>query len=381
MQTWLVGGAVRDKLLGIPAKDRDWVVVGATPEEMLAAGFTRADADFPVFIHPQTGEEYALARVEYKTGCGYKGFEIHAGPDVTLEQDLKRRDFTINAMAMNEDGEVVDPFHGRDDLQNGRIRHVSDAFSEDPLRLLRAARFAARFRRHGFHIAHETQRLMQEMAQSGELRSLTPARIWSEMSRALSEPNPEVFFRVLHSSGALKDVFPELANCLGADARSHQALPELLETLALVAKQTSDPVKRWAALLFLLHQCDTSVDVLEISKRYNAPASYRNLPLALVELSKQLQAPADLDAVSVYRLLESHGALRNPSAFMELLAFSKSLPGANGNAMATLEKALHAVLQVQPEAYIQSGLQAKELGDALKQAKIAAIAQATGETP
>ncbi|RTZ59155.1 MAG: hypothetical protein DSZ33_04845, partial [Gammaproteobacteria bacterium] len=258
MQTWLVGGAVRDKLLGIPAKDRDWVVVGATPEEMLAAGFTRADADFPVFIHPQTGEEYALARVECKTGCGYKGFEIHAGPDVTLEQDLKRRDFTINAMAMNEDGEVVDPFHGRDDLQNGRIRHVSDAFSEDPLRLLRAARFTARFHRHGFHIAHETHRLMQEMAQSGELRSLTPARIWSEMSRALSEPNPEVFFRVLHSSGALKDVFPELANCLGADARSHQALPELLETLALVAKQTSDPVKRWAALLFLLHQCDTS---------------------------------------------------------------------------------------------------------------------------
>jgi len=380
MRTWLVGGAVRDRLLGVPENDRDWVVVGATPEEMLSSGFRRADVDFPVFTHPQTGEEYALARVEYKTGCGYKGFEIHAGPDVTLEQDLKRRDFTINAMAMNENGEVVDPFHGQDDLQNGRIRHVSDAFSEDPLRLLRAARFAARFHRYGFHIAHETHRLMQEMAQSGELRSLTPARIWSEMSRALSGPNPEMFFRVLHSTGALKDIFPELESCLGADVGSHEALPELLETLALVAKHTDNPAKRWAALLFSLHQCDTSVDVLGISKRYNAPAPYRDLPQALVDLSEQLQAPAELDAASVYRLLENHGALRNPSAFMDLLDFAKSLPDANSNRISMMEKALHKVLQVKPEAYIQNGLQGRDLGNALKQAKIAAIAEATGES-
>ncbi len=380
MQTWLVGGAVRDRLLGLSPKDRDRVVVGATPEQMLAAGFTRADADFPVFIHPQSGEEYALARVEYKTGCGYKGFAIHAGPDVTLEQDLKRRDFTINAMAMSADGKLVDPFHGQDDLREGRIRHVSDAFTEDPLRLLRAARFAARFHHLGFRIAHETHRLMREMAQSGELRSLTPARIWSEMSRALAEPNPEIFFRVLHATGALQDVFPELAGCLAADTPSHEPLPPLLQTLALAAKHTDDPAQRWAALLFALRQCDADIDVVEISRRYNTPLRYRQLPQTLVDLGKQLRSAAEPDAESLYRLLESLGALRNPPAFAALLAFARNLPGINSDRVATLERALNTIQQVKPETFIQNGLQGKQLGEALTQAKIAAIAKTLGES-
>ena len=376
---WLVGGAVRDQLLGITPKDRDWVVTGATAEQMLAAGFVRADNDFPVFIRPDTGEEYALARVEYKTGCGYKGFEIYAGPDVTLEQDLKRRDFTINAMAQNDNGDIFDPFHGQNDLQNGKIRHVSPAFTEDPLRLLRGARFAARFHRFGFHIAHETHRLMKQMATSGELQALTPSRIWSEMVRALAEPNPEVFFRCLYVTGALKDPSPELGNCLKTDpATNHSVYPAVLENLAKLSRSHQDPIERWAALLLALYQCEPNTDVRKLSERFNAPAAFRDTPQSLVALHDALNDESPLDASTIYQLFETQGALRDPDAYRKTLALAQALHADNGKS-ARLAAALTAVQQVKPATFLQQGLKGGELGAALKKARISAIRQTTGE--
>ncbi len=214
VEMYLVGGAVRDKLLGLPVKDRDWVVVGATVEDMLEMGFQPVPGVFPVFIHPQTGEEYALARRETKTGPGYHGFSVETGPDVTLEQDLARRDLTINAMAEDERGTIIDPFGGRKDLQRRLLRHVTPAFAEDPVRLLRIARFSARFSSLGFHVAHETHGVMKEMAAAGELAHLQGQRIWQEMARALMEAQPWRFFQVLHACGALGRLFPVLASAL-----------------------------------------------------------------------------------------------------------------------------------------------------------------------
>ncbi|MDU6435603.1 MAG: multifunctional CCA tRNA nucleotidyl transferase/2'3'-cyclic phosphodiesterase/2'nucleotidase/phosphatase, partial [Pantoea sp.] len=204
MKTYLVGGAVRDALLKLPVKDRDWVVVGATPEAMLAQGFQQVGRDFPVFLHPKSREEYALARTERKSGNGYTGFVTWSAPDVTLEQDLQRRDLTINAIAQTESGELIDPFHGLRDLQTRLLRHVSDAFNEDPLRVLRVARFAARFAHLNFRIAEETQALMRQMAESGELSHLTAERVWKETEKALTSRNPQVYFQVLRDCGALE---------------------------------------------------------------------------------------------------------------------------------------------------------------------------------
>ncbi|RRA40172.1 multifunctional CCA tRNA nucleotidyl transferase/2'3'-cyclic phosphodiesterase/2'nucleotidase/phosphatase, partial [Cronobacter sakazakii] len=203
MKSYLVGGAVRDALLGLPVKDKDWVVVGATPAEMLALGYQQVGKDFPVFLHPQTHEEYALARTERKSGQGYTGFTCYAAPDVTLEQDLQRRDLTINAIAQDDSGEFIDPYHGRDDLKARLLRHVSPAFNEDPLRVLRVARFAARYAHLGFRIAPETLSLMREMAENGELEYLTAERVWKETESALTTRNPQIYFLMLRECGAL----------------------------------------------------------------------------------------------------------------------------------------------------------------------------------
>ena len=207
MKAYLVGGAVRDELLGLPVKERDYVVVGATPEEMVRLGFKPVGKDFPVFLHPSTHEEYALASTERKSGRGYKGFTVYASPEVTLEEDLKRRDLTINAMAKAEDGTLIDPFGGKKDLEAGVLRHVSEAFAEDPVRILRVARFAARF---GFRVADETMQLMHEMVDSGEADYLVAERVWQEFARGLAEPHPELMFEVLQRSGFLEKAFPEL---------------------------------------------------------------------------------------------------------------------------------------------------------------------------
>ncbi|HET9350688.1 MAG TPA: multifunctional CCA tRNA nucleotidyl transferase/2'3'-cyclic phosphodiesterase/2'nucleotidase/phosphatase, partial [Burkholderiales bacterium] len=207
MRVYLVGGAVRDELLGLPVKERDYVVVGSTPEEMVRLGFKPVGKDFPVFLHPKTHDEYALARTERKSGRGYKGFTVYASPEVTLEEDLKRRDVTINAMAKAEDGILIDPFGGKKDLESGVLRHVSEAFAEDPVRILRVARFAARF---GFRLAEETLALMKHMVASGETDYLVPERVWQEFSRGLAEPDPERMFEVLQRTGFLAKAFPEI---------------------------------------------------------------------------------------------------------------------------------------------------------------------------
>src|SRR2546421_148642 len=207
VKAYVVGGAVRDELLGLPVKDRDYVVVGATPDEMVKAGYKPVGKDFPVFLHPETHEEYALARTERKSGRGYKGFTVYATPDVTLEDDLRRRDLTINAMAKDESGALIDPFHGKEDLAKGVLRHVSEAFAEDPVRILRVARFAARF---GFSVAAETMALMRRMVDSGEADYLVAERVWQEFAKGLAEPHPEKMFEVLESSGLLQKAFPEL---------------------------------------------------------------------------------------------------------------------------------------------------------------------------
>lgn len=220
MQIYLVGGAVRDRLLGRPVQDRDWVVVGATPERMRAQGYKPVGADFPVFLHPQTGEEYALARTERKHGRGYGGFVFHTGPEVTLEDDLSRRDLTINAMAQASDGRLIDPYGGSADLQARVLRHVSPAFAEDPLRVLRVARFMARYAALGFRLAPETRELMRQIADSGELAHLTAERVWQELARALAEPMPSAFLRTLRDCGALKRVLPEVDVLYGVPQRA-----------------------------------------------------------------------------------------------------------------------------------------------------------------
>ncbi len=245
MKIYLVGGAVRDGLLGLPVKDKDWVVVGATPQQMLDNGYQQVGRDFPVFLHPDSHEEYALARTERKSGHGYTGFVCHADPDVTLEQDLQRRDLTINAIALDENGGYVDPWGGREDLERRILRHVSPAFNEDPLRVLRVARFAARYAHLNFRIADDTMSLMREMAARGELAHLTPERVWKETENALSARNPQVYFQVLRDCGALAILFPELDALFGVPA-PEKWHPEIdtgvhtLMTLAMAAQLSPD---------------------------------------------------------------------------------------------------------------------------------------------
>ncbi|ACY57472.1 tRNA nucleotidyltransferase [Yersinia pestis D106004] len=253
MNIYLVGGAVRDSLLNLPVTEQDWVVVGATPEQLLKLGYQQVGKDFPVFLHPVSHEEYALARTERKSGQGYTGFTCYAAPDVTLEDDLLRRDLTVNAIARSADGEFIDPYHGKQDLENRVLRHVSDAFGEDPLRVLRVARFAARFAYLGFTIAPETMSLMSNMAQSGELSALTPERVWKETEKALKTQSPHVYFQVLRDCGALAVLFPEIERLFGVPA-PEKWHPEIdtgihtLMTLAIAAQLSPEVDIRFAAL-------------------------------------------------------------------------------------------------------------------------------------
>lgn len=253
MDMYLVGGAVRDALLNIPIKDRDWVVVGATPEQLLAQGFQQVGADFPVFLHPHNKEEHALARTERKSGSGYQGFDCRFSPDITLEEDLLRRDLTINAMAQDEQGQIIDPYHGQQDLQDKMLRHVSPAFAEDPLRVLRVARFAARFAGLGFQVAEETLALMRQMVTDGELDHLVAERVWQETQRALTEDHPQVYFQVLRDCGALNIWFKEIDDLFGIP-QPEQYHPEIdCGIHALMSLQACVPLSehvatRWAAL-------------------------------------------------------------------------------------------------------------------------------------
>ena len=339
MKTYLVGGAVRDKLLGIPVKDRDWVVVGATPDAMLDLGYTQVGKDFPVFLHPESREEYALARTERKTGQGYKGFTVHADKSVTLEEDLQRRDLTINAIAENEDGTIVDPFNGRADLEAKVLRHVSAAFVEDPLRVLRVARFAARFHHLGFSIAEETMALMQDIAASGELWDLVSERIWTEISRALEERSPQVFFQVLRGCNALGDILPELENLFGVPQpkKYHPEIDTGIHTL-MVLEQASvlseDPVVRFAALMHDIGKAEVprerwpnlqgheqlGADLINTAcKRIRAPNEYRDLARITCLYHTHCHRTDVRHPAAILDTLEHCDAFRKPERFEQFL--------------------------------------------------------------
>jgi tRNA nucleotidyltransferase (CCA-adding enzyme) len=336
MKIYRVGGAVRDRLLGRPLQDTDWVVVGATPEEMTAQGFKPVGNDFPVFLHPETAEEYALARTERKSGRGYKGFTVYSAPDVTLEEDLRRRDLTINAIAEDADGNLIDPFNGRADLAHKILRHVSPAFVEDPLRVLRVARFAARF---DFAIAAESLALMEEIARAGELDDLVPERVWAETERALSEPNPVRFFTTLRDCGALRQVFPEIDALYGVPQpeRHHPEIDTGVHTMMVLeqaATLTDDPATRFAALVHDLGKALTppvewpshggheerGVQVInQLCDRCRAPNRFRELAIIVARHHLDCQRIAELRPDTILRKLEATDGLRRPDRFEQFL--------------------------------------------------------------
>lgn len=339
MKTYLVGGAVRDALLGLKDADRDWVVVGATAEQMLAQGFRAVGRDFPVFLHPETAEEYALARTERKSGPGYKGFVVHATPDVTLEQDLQRRDLTINAIAKDADGNLVDPWGGRKDLEQRVLRHVSPAFIEDPLRVLRVARFAARFAPQGFKLADETRELMQAMADSGELRALTPERVWQEVHTALQTPQPRVFFEVLRDCRALQHVLPEVDALFGIP-QPEQWHPEIdtglhtLMSLDQACAMTPDPATRFATLLHDVGKAATPREewpkhirhdtlgvklVAQACDRLRVPREFVDLAKLTCRYHITCHRALELRPHTMLKLLEALDVFRRPSRLNNIL--------------------------------------------------------------
>lgn len=372
MKIYLVGGAVRDELLDIPVKERDWVVVGSTEEAMQEQGFTRVDADFPVFLHPETGEEYALARRETKCGPGYKGFDIDAGPDVTLEQDLERRDLTVNAMAMDGDGTIVDPFNGRDDLDDGLLRHVSPAFVEDPVRLLRIARFASKLGRWGFRVAHGTHRLMKKMALSDDLKALKPERLWQEMKRALAEDQPWQFFQVLHRCGALGQLIPELLEAMG-DPSGHSKNRQVPAIAALnrAACTNADPRIRFAALFYHATSASES-DALV--KRLRVEREYSDLLEMLLTMDNIYRMLPKGDAETLLELLIKGRALQQPERFWRFIAVCAAIwPDDSEQIRTKLEMALDAAASVSAADIQAEGLLGQEIGRSLAQRRLEAV--------
>ncbi|MFZ6779139.1 multifunctional CCA addition/repair protein [Undibacterium sp. Ji83W] len=364
MKTYIVGGAVRDALLGFPVQDRDFVVVGATPEDMLAKGFLPVGKDFPVFLHPKTHEEYALARTERKTAAGYKGFVFHTDAEVTLEQDLIRRDLSINAMAQDDDGNIIDPYGGLQDLENRIFRHVSMAFCEDPVRILRLARFAARFATppKDFSVAAETTALMQSMVTAGEVDALVAERVWQEISRGLMEARPSRMFEVLRSCGALQRLLPELDILWTIPAANHASKAEQLMSLLDAAAQTGQPLTtRYAVLLHDLVAVKTDGQVAAaqekqrmpladaISQRLKVPAECRDLAVMLAREHLRIKDAGSLSAAEVIDLLGRCDAYRKPQRFHELLNATACLYAQADTAYAPqtrLSKALEVALQV-----------------------------------
>jgi tRNA nucleotidyltransferase (CCA-adding enzyme) len=335
MKIYCVGGAVRDELLGLPVKDRDYVVVGATPDEMLSQGYRPVGKDFPVFLHPQTHEEYALARTERKTARGYHGFEFRAAPDVTLEQDLARRDLTINAIAKDAEGRILDPHGGVSDLKAGVLRHVGPAFAEDPVRILRVARFAARF---GFRIAPETLELMRKMAASGEADALVPERVWQEAARGLMEAKPSRMFAVLRECGALARVMPEV-EALWDDPDAAQSALRALDDAA--HKGATLPA-RFGALTRSL----APLAVESLARRLKVPADCRDLALLAARHANTVLDAVELGAEAVLEVFNLADAWRRPQRFAELMTAAFADEAEGGPARAQLERALQAAAAV-----------------------------------
>jgi tRNA nucleotidyltransferase (CCA-adding enzyme) len=373
MKIYAVGGAVRDELLGLPVKDRDYVVVGATPEDMIRLGYRPVGKDFPVFLHPKTHEEYALARTERKTARGYKGFAVYAAPDVTLEQDLSRRDLTINAIARDERGRIIDPCGGAADLERGVLRHVSAAFAEDPVRILRVARFAARF---GFKVAPATRRLMRAMVDAGEADALVAERVWQELATGLMERAPSKMFALLRSCGALARVLPELAQAWTGRAqyaRSRRALD-------YAAAQGHALEVRYAALgCALAALAAPERELRHLSARLRAPADARELALLALRHRDEIARGARLGAEAAVSLLQACDAWRRPARFEQLLlaAESCSAGGARSRAAAArLLDALRAARALDAGAIARGESEPHRIAARLRSARVAAVKSA-----
>lgn len=355
MQIYLVGGAVRDKLLNYPVYDRDWVVVGASADEMLAQGYQPVGQDFPVFIHPESGEEYALARTERKSGKGYTGFQYFASKEVTLEEDLLRRDLTINAMAEDAEGNIIDPYNGRQDLEQRYLRHVSPAFAEDPLRVLRVARFAARYAHLGFQVADETIQLMQAISATDELEHLTTERVWKECERALSEPSPEVFIQVLQKANALEKILPELAT---------QITPATLKRFQNICQVLPSPEGRFACFLALFD----SLDVINLCTRLKAPNTYKELAQQCTAQHAQLEKFDQLAAAEKLSTLQQLDLIRRPQRIQTLIPCITALhPQPQYQ---TLEAVLEEIAALQPAKLIKAGFQGAALGQEITRQRL-----------
>lgn len=398
MKIYLVGGAVRDQLLNLSPKERDWVVVGARPQDLLEQGFIPVGKDFPVFLHPKTKEEYALARTERKSGPGYHGFDCHFSPDVTLEEDLQRRDLTINAMAMDDKGQLIDPYQGQVDLKARLLRHVSSAFSEDPVRILRLARFAARYHYLGFSVHPETNQLMYRMQQAGELQHLVPERVWKEWQSSLKEKNPEIFITTLRACGTLEVILPEIHALFGIPNSAHYH-PEVdsgihtLFALKEAARLSQDPLVRFGALVHDLGKAATpmvewpkhhqheqrGLPILRnLCQRLRIPASYQSLGELICAFHLQIHAFRELRASTVVRLLEKVDAFRRPERFEQLLlaceadaqgsGFRKPYPQAQW-----WQKSLKACQEISASSFVAKGLQGSQIQAALHEARVDAI--------
>ncbi|MFU8797567.1 MAG: multifunctional CCA addition/repair protein [Gammaproteobacteria bacterium] len=397
MKIYLVGGAVRDNLLGNPVQERDWVVVGSTPQEMLELGYRQVGKDFPVFLHPKTHEEYALARTERSTGRGYAQFSFDVSPSVTLEEDLLRRDITINAMAQTPEGKIIDPYNGQADLHHKIIRHVSAAFAEDPVRILRVGRFSARY---AFTLASETRQLMRNMVRAGEIDALVPERVWQELSRALGEPYPEKFFEVLRECGALKILFPEINTLYGIPnpPKWHPEIDTGIHTMMVLTQAVRlslEPVVRFAALLHDVGKGVTPMSdwpshhnhealgvplVKALILRYRIPREFAELAVMVVQHHGHCHGILAMKPSTIIKLLEQLDAFRRPARFEQFLlaceADSRGRPSFEDHAYPQadyLRTMYHAANKVIVQSLLEKGFQGKALGDALHQARIDAI--------
>lgn len=400
MEIYLVGGAVRDQLLDLPVRERDWVVTGATPDEMLAKGFKQVGKDFPVFLHPETGEEYALARTERKTGPGYKGFAVSAGPKVTLEQDLRRRDLTINAMAQASDGAIIDPFGGRQDLREGLLRHVSPAFTEDPVRILRVARFAARFAHWGFRLSHGTNALMRRMVEDGEVDQLVPERVWVETAKALREQRPERFFEVLRGCGALARLFPEIDRLFGVEqvAKHHPEIDagkHAFMVLEQAVRLSGDPRVRFAALVHDLGKAETPPEILpshngheersvclinDLCKRYKIPNDFRDLAVMAARYHSHCHRALELRPATILDVLEALDAFRRPERFEAFLTACEADARGRGGMQDRpysqsqyFRDALEAANTVTAGPLLEQGVEGETLGKRIRELRIQEI--------
>jgi tRNA nucleotidyltransferase (CCA-adding enzyme) len=410
MQTYMVGGAVRDALLGLPVNDRDWVVVGASPQEMINRGFLPVGKDFPVFLHPQTHEEYALARTERKTARGYHGFAFHAEPDVTLEQDLARRDLTINAMAKDEHGGLVDPFGGRKDLEERVLRHVTLAFREDPVRILRVARFAARFA--DFSVAPETHALMRDMVEAGEVDALVAERVWQELARGLMEGKPSRMFEVLRECGALARLLPEVERLWGVPQRAEYH-PEvdtgihLMMVLDMSARLEAPLAVRFACLTHDLGKGTTPANVLpkhigheersarllkKVCERLRVPTECRELADVVAREHGNIHRSGEFGAAALVRLLERCDAFRKPQRFDRVLLAcecdARGRLGLEERPYPQRPRLLAALEAAQSVATHEIALQAQErqltgprIGEMIHKARVNAVAEQLGGIP